>query len=175
MGFDPVTMGVMALGSAAIGAAGAIEQGQAEANAANYNARIAGFNAEQSIRNAQMESEAGSAKAAMQGRETRSAFGSERAHAAGSGLTVNSGSAADVAQSTAELGHLDALTIRNNAAKAAYGYQVQSTNFQNEGELDKMEAKQAKTASYYKAGSTLLGGATDAATTYKQFKMAGAL
>ena len=175
MGFDPITMGAMAAGSAIIGAVGNIEQGQAEANAANYNATIAGFNADQANRNAAMVSEAGSAKAAMQSRETRANFGTERARAAGGGLSPNSDSASDVQTSTAELGQLDAMTIRTNAAKEAYGYQTQSTNFRNEAELDKMSAKQAKTASYYKAAGSLLGGASDAASKYQQFKMAGAL
>ena len=170
MGFDPITMGVVALGSAGISAVGALEEGQAASNAANYNAAVAGFNAQQATRNAAMASETGSAKAAMQGRETRAAFGSERAREAGGGLSPNSGSATDVQQSTAELGHLDALTIRTNAAKEAYGYQVQSTNFQNEGELDRYSAKQAKTASQIKAASTLLGGASNAATQYQIWK-----
>lgn len=171
MGFDPITMTAMAVASTGIKMYGDIQQGQAEANAANYNATLAGYNAEQARRNAEMESESGSAKAAMQGRETRAQFGSERARAAGGGLDPNSGSAVDVQTSTAELGHLDALTIRTNAAKAAYGYQIQGTNYENEAELDRAQAKQAKTASYIKAAGTLVGGASDAASKYQTYKM----
>ena len=39
--------------------------------------------------------------------------------------------------------------------------------------MDKFEGKQAKNASYYKAAGTLIGGASDAASTYQKFKMAG--
>lgn len=171
MGFDPITMGAMAAASAVTKAVGSIEAGQAESNAANYNATLAGYNADQARRQAEMSSQAGSAKAAMQGRETRAAFGSETARAAGGGVDVNSGSAVDVRQSTAELGHLDALTIRTNAAKEAYGFQTQATNFENQGQLDRMQAKQAKTAGYINAASSLLGGASDAAGKYQQYKM----
>lgn len=170
MGFDPVTMGAAAVVGTGIKMYGDIEAGQAEANAANYNATLAGYNAEQATRSAEMSSESGSARAAMQERETRAAFGSERARAGGGGLDPNSGSAADVQASTAELGHLDALTIRTNAAKEAYGYQTQSTNFTNEATLDRAQASQAKTASYIKAAGTLVGGASDASAKYTQYK-----
>ena len=173
MGFDPITMGAMAAGSAIVGAVSNIEAGQAASNASNYNAALAGYNSQQAMRNAAMVSESGAAKAGMVGRETRANLGSAKARAAGGGLQSNSGSPVDVQQSVAELGHLDALTVRTNAAKEAYGYQVQSTNFQNQGEMDKFEGKQAKTASYYKAASSLLGAGSDAASNYQKFKMAG--
>lgn len=173
MGFALATAAIG--GSSFMGAAGAIEEGQAESNAANYNATLAGFNATQAEQNAKLSTEAGSARAAMQGRQTRAEFGSERANAAGGGLDPNSGSAVDVQASTAELGHLDALTIRTNAAKEAYGYQTQSTDFQNQAKLDVMSGEQAKIASQYKATSSLLGGASDASSKYQEFKMAGAL
>jgi len=170
MGFDPITMGAMKVVQGVFGAVGALEEGQAQANAANYNATLAGFNAEQATRNAYMTDLAGSAKAAMQSRETRAQVGSERAGAAGGGVSVNTGSAADVRESTVDLGHLDALTIRTNAAKEAYGYQVESTNFQNEAALDRFSAKQAKTASYINAASTLIGSGSDAAGKYHEYK-----
>lgn len=164
------------IGGSSVGqAAGNIEAGQAQANASNYNATLAGFNATQATQNAKLADEAGSAKAEMQGRTTRAEFGAERAGGGGSGVNVNTGSLSDVQASTAEFGHLDALTIRTNAAKEAYGYQTQSTDLLNQAKLDKMEGQQAKTASYYKAAGTLMGGASDTASKYQEFKMAGAL
>lgn len=169
MGFDPISMGISAV-AGAVGAFGAIQEGEAAAKAANYNATLAGFNSEQAIRNAAMENEVGSVKAGMKSMATRADFGSERAHAAGSGVGVNSGSSASVQASTAELGHLDAINIRSNAAKAAYGYEVQSTNFKNEAALDRFSGQAAKSASYVKAASSLLTGASNAAGQYQQYK-----
>ena len=171
MGFDPITMGALTLGSGAVSAAGAIEQGNAEAASANYNATLAGFNSQQSLRNAALATEQGNAQAAMKGRQTRADFGAEKARAGGAGLDVNTGSPVDVQTSTAELGHLDASTLRSNAAKEAYGFQVQSTNFQNEGELDRFSAKQAKTAGEFKAVSSLVNSGSTAMSQYHQYKM----
>lgn len=173
MGFDPITMGVMMGANAGLKVYGALQEGQAASDAANYNAAAAGFNAEQSRRNAEMTSEAGAAKAAMVGRDTRAAFGSERARAAGSGLNPNTGSAADVQASTAELGHLDAMTIRSNATREAYGHQVEGLNYDNKATMERWEGKQAKSASYIKAASSLLGSASDATMKYQEYKMAG--
>lgn len=173
MGFDPITMGAMAVAGAGLKAYGAIQEGQAASDASNYNAAAAGFNAEQSRRNAELTSEAGAAKAAMVGRDTRAAFGSERARAAGSGLNPNTGSAADVQASTAELGHLDAMTIRSNATREAYGHQIEGLNYDNKATMDRWEGKQAKSASYIKAASSLLGSASDATMKYQEYKMAG--
>ena len=170
MGFDPVSMAVTAVAKGVTGAFGAIQEGDSAAKAANYNATLAGFNAQQAQRNAYMVDMAGSAKAAMQGRETRAEVGSEKAGAAGRGVGVNSGSAVDVRESTSELGHLDALNIRTNAAKEAYGYQVQSTNFTNEEALDRYSGKAAKSASYVKAASSLLNAGSEGASQFNAYK-----
>lgn len=53
----------------------------------------------------------------------------QRAEFAGQGVDVGSGSALDVQKDTAYQGELDALTIRTNAARAAWGF---TTNAQSE-------------------------------------------
>jgi len=170
MGFDPISMGMKVVGGA-INAFGAIQQGDSAAKAANYNANVAGFNSQQAIRNAGMESEAGSARAAMKSRETRADVGSEIAGAAGRGVSSNTGSAADVQASSTELGHLDAINIRSSAAKAAYGYQVQANDFSNEAALERYSGIVAKKESYVKAASSLMNSASDASSQYHQYKM----
>ncbi len=64
--------------------------------------------------------------------KTRGQVGAIEASQAASNITVGSGSAVDVRSSAAEMGELDALTIRSNAEKQAYGYQTQAAAFTGE-------------------------------------------
>jgi hypothetical protein len=61
--------------------------------------------------------------------QTKQILGTQRAGYAGQGVDVGTGSAVDVAADTTALGELDAMTIRNNAKREAYGYQVQAAGF----------------------------------------------
>jgi len=69
---------------------------------------------------------------------TESFIGTQRTAQAANGGLVDSGSNAILQQDTAQLGELDALTISNNAAREAYGYQVEATGLiKNAGTLQK--------------------------------------
>lgn len=84
--------------------------------------------------------------------QTQQFIGTQRAAQAANGGEVNTGSNALLQQDTAALGELDALTISNNAAREAYGYQVQaSSNLTNARTLEKNARKQVLTS--------VLGGA----------------
>lgn len=55
--------------------------------------------------------------------------GTQTAELAGHGVALDSGSPLDVLTSTDVMGSADALNIRNNAAKEAWGYDVQQSNY----------------------------------------------
>lgn len=167
-------LGLSALGGVT-GAIGAIQQGQAASEAAKYNASVAASNADMAKRNAQMAGEAGAQQAAMQEQKTRAQVGEIKANQAASGVDVNSGSALDVRSSAAELGELDALTVRTNAAKEAYGYQTQAVSDKAQAGLDRFEAENDETAGELGAASTLLGSAASGASNYYRYKMSGGL
>lgn len=162
------------LASGAVGAYGSIMQGQAAADAANYNAEVAKQNANIATQKAGIAGQTGEAQAAMQEQKTRATVGAIKAGQAASGLEVDTGSAVDVRSSAAELGQLDALTVRTNAAKEAYGYTTQATSDMAQSQLDKYEAATAGTAGAIGAGSSLLGGVGSAATNWAKFQMQGA-
>lgn len=172
---DPITMGAMAVGSAVVGTVGALQAGHAASQAANYNAQMQMQNAEQAQRNAEIASQSGMANQNIQQLKTRAQIASTRANEGASGVGVNSGSFADVQQSEAVIGEMDSLTVRSRATREAYGYEVQGTNFRNQASLDREEGKQAKTASYFNAASTLLGGASNAAGKFSDFQRVGGL
>lgn len=77
--------------------------------------------------------------------EQRAAFGA-------SGVDVQSGSPLEAISDTAMLGELDALTIRSNAEREAYGYRTGASNYMAQSKLDRMKGRQA-------AVGTLLSGA----------------
>lgn len=82
---------------------------------------------------------------------TEGVIGEQRTSLATQGVDVNKGSAMDVQADAAYLGELDALTIRNNAAKEAYGYQVQAQDLRQRGKYAKQEGQ-------FDAINTILGG-----------------
>lgn len=66
---------------------------------------------------------------------------SQRAKFGATGADVNLGSALEVQADTAMMGELDALTIRSNAGREAYGYRGNASNIQSQSRLNSMAAK----------------------------------
>jgi hypothetical protein len=92
---------------------------------------------------------------------------------AASGLDVNQGSAVDVRQSAADLGHLDTMTIINNAAKQAAGFRAQGANFTAEAALDTSAADYAQDAKGINIATSLLGGAGSFADKWAGYSQRG--
>lgn len=155
-------MGVVGVASAGLQAFGQIQKGNAAASAANYNASIAENNATIAKQNATFAGEEGEQKAAESEAKTRAQVGGLLASQGASGIDVNKGSSANVQASASEVGMLDALNIRSNAARQAYGYQTQAASYTAQAALDKKQAKQDKTAGYIGAFTTVLGDAATA-------------
>lgn len=165
MGFDPASLAIMAtVGSSAIQGIGAIQQSQASAASAGYNAKVAGMNANIATTNANFAGAQGEQEVGVQGMKNKAEVGSITAAQGASGVDVNTGSSVNVRQSAAEVGMLNALTIRSNAAKAAYGYQTQSANDVAQAALDRSQQSADKTAGFVNAGADILGGVGKAAS-----------
>lgn len=164
-------MGTMVTG--AVQAYGQILQANAQADASKYNAYIQKQNAAIATQNQNIASQSGEAQAGISEQKTRATSGAIQANQAASGVDVNSGSAVDARQSTAELGELDALTIRSNATREAYGYETQVVSDKANANLDEFEAKNDETAGYIQAAGTVLGSLDSAASNFAKFQMAG--
>lgn len=145
---------------AAVSAGGAIEQGQATANAANYRAQVATNNATIAKQNADYAIEAGQVAAETQGLKGAAAGGALKAHQGASGVDINSGSAVDVRTSQREAAKLDAETVMNNAELQAYGYNAKATGFEAESQLDRLTADQAPIGAEIGATGSLLSSAS---------------
>lgn len=153
-----ITAGVAAVASAGVKAYGEMKTAQANSAADKYNAQIADNNATIATQQANWEAESGEQQVAAKELENRAKVGSIEANQGASGVEVGTGSNADVVTSTKEIGALDAMTIRSNAVKRAYGYQVENTSDRAQAELDRMAASDATKAGKIGAISTLLGG-----------------
>lgn len=129
-----------------------------QAELADWNASVADLQAQDAVaRGVEAESRFRSSVSGM--------IGSQRAAAAASNVDVNFGSPVDVQADAAYLGELDALTIRTNAAREAWGYTVQGQDLRRRAEITRKEGDQAriagevaKSASKWEVGTTIATG-----------------
>lgn len=158
--------------SAAAAATGAIAGGVAQSNAMSYQAAVARNQAKVMENNAILaERQADYAgKVGLQNATTESLKGAARsakiktAYAANN-IDPNTGSAVDVAVSQREINKLNAENVLSDAELRAYGYRSQAADFRYRAQggraqagMDERAGSDALTASYFKAGGTLLSG-----------------
>jgi hypothetical protein len=167
--------------SAAVGAAGAIQQGQAQSNMAKYQANMAEQQSQLAARSAEQNTTITKMQAAndtkqLQRRDAEVA-GSARAAMAANGI-AGSGTAADLTTSNFDTQKLDEMSIRYNADLKSWGIKEQlggeQWNLAAMQEQYKMSGQNAKTASYFNAGSSLLSSASQFATAKMYYSSTGA-
>ncbi len=165
---DPVTAAVVAVSivavSAGVGAVGSYRQAKAQKDAAKYQARVASNNAEIANRKADDRIARGRQEERNFRKQLSGLKGKQRSIYAGSGVVVDEDSPLEVLGQTAELGELDALTLRSNVEREAYGHRVQGFNFQAQSNLHTAEAR--NTQPLFSAFSTLLTGASSGAAMF---------
>jgi len=159
---------MLAIGAAgaATSAYGAFSGAEAQSSNAAYQAQVAANNAAIAQRNARMDIQSGEVQASDSELKTRATVGQEKAAQGGAGVDVNTGSAANVRQATEQVGQLNALTIRSNAAKSAYGQEVAATGDTASSQLLGAESSQYATAAPIGATGTLLTGASTVGGKY---------
>lgn len=130
--------------SGALRSQGAYQKQQYE-----FNAQMADMQAADAIRRG--DKEASQVKA-----RGKKMIGSQRAALAAQGIDVNSGSAADIQEETDVFSTEDAMTVRSNAWREAFGFRAQAMEARNSGAF-------AELAANNKASNTLLTGGMKAA------------
>jgi hypothetical protein len=131
--------------------------------AARYNQKIAEFNREVANIQAMDALRRGRRAAKMHMTGVGQLVGSQRASLAAQGQDLSDGTAREILRQTAHFGAIDAQTIRNNAAREAWGYRVQGVGFRAQGDLATYEGILGATG-------TVLGGVGRAATGYATIK-----
>ena len=132
-----------------------------------YSKRIADWNASAAERQAADAVSRGATDSQRQLTATKGLIGSQRAALAAQGIEVDSGSALDVQTDSQTLGELDALTIRNNAAREAFGFTTQASNYRQQGNMDLLAANNKASGIRAQSYGTLLTGV---AQTYGQYR-----
>lgn len=175
MGIETLAIASLAasVAGAGVGAMGASATADANSASAQYKAKVAQNNAIIAERNSAAAIEAGGSQAQINDLKTKNLVGSQKVTQASSGLDVGSGTAVDVRQSAEDIGHLDTLTILNNAMKKSQGFKMQASGFTAESQLDRMSADNAETAGKIGVASSLLGGATSFSDKWIGYKQKG--
>ena len=138
---------------------------RAQAVMAEVNARIAEMGAQSALRSGQYEV----GRLTLQAGQLK---GRQRAALAGSGVAMGEGSAREVQASTDVMKDIDKNALLANAVSQAWGHRMQGVNYQNEAIYARANAKGINPL--MQAGTSLLGGATQVASSWFQMKQAGA-
>lgn len=141
-----------------IGAMSAYNQNQQS----KYQSAVASQNADIAEAQAQDSINRGNAQAEEVRRRNRQAAGTQTATMGAMGTDLSTGVSMDILGDTAQFGALDALTTVNNAQREAYGYQVQSTNYE-------AQSKGVRSAGKANATTTLLTAPLTAYGAYKTY------
>lgn len=175
MGIETLAIGSLIAGVAGAGVSAMGASQTADANAASYayKSQVAQNNAVIAQRNADAATEAGGVAAQTNDLKMRNLVGTQLVTEASSGLDVGSGTAVALRDSAKDLGHLDTLTILNNAAKNSAGFKAQGMNFTAEAGLDTMSSENAKTAGQFAVASSLLGGASSFSDKWAGYSQKG--
>lgn len=119
-------------------------QGKFQRQQMEFNARIARIQAADALKR-------GEFGASAVRRKAKQVQGAQRAATAAQNIVVDEGTALDLQNETADMAELDIMTIRNNAWREAWGYEVQAGNLQSQGRFAEMSSE-------FEAKSTLLTG-----------------
>lgn len=160
------------LGSAVTGgigsyfsAAGQRANLKASASAADLNARIAEMQGQDALRTGQRQEQA--SKIAT--RNTRDAV---RAGYAAQGIDLASETAINVITSVDTIGEIEANTINANAARAAWGYKTQGTQFEAEAATRRATSKGISPVG--SSATSLMNSAGDIAKSWYKLDKSGA-
>jgi hypothetical protein len=160
---DPATIALISMVATGAGsattAAGAAYTGFASAAAYKYQAGVAAVNEKIAKQNADFSRAVGESKAETSGIKTAQQVGQTKAVQGASGFRAGEGSGGEVIKSEQMLGAAEQNTIRSNAARAAYGHEVEALNFGAQSELYKNASTTSKVPGTINATSSFLGGA----------------
>lgn len=161
------------MGSASIGlqvagsimsAAAAYNQGMQQKAVLGYQAAVATNNANTEKALAGLQLQIGAQQEQTVRIQGAQKFGAQRAQMAANGVDLGFGTAHEVLTSTQYETQTNALTIRDNAARAAWSDQAQAVNFQNEAAADNVMSSNISPG--MNAATSLLGGLGGAGMNY---------
>lgn len=165
---EPMTLAIAGLAMSAVstgaGFIGQMNQQAAMGAQANYQSQVQRRNAQISEKQARDAETRGQIAEEQSRLKTAQQLGTQQAALASQGTDLD-GSPIDILGDTRRAGEFDALTIRSNAAREAWGYRVAGT-----GQSADAAMRGSFQPSYLGAGSSLLSGASSLADKWSKFQ-----
>lgn len=160
------TQSVSAAGSAYAQSQAMKAQGEYQKTMMELNARMANLQAADAIKR-------GDKAAAANKKQTKQLIASQRVAMAAQGIEIDEGSALDIQEDTAAMGAEQALAIRNNAWREAWGFRADAVGYQGQGEMAKMAANRGARNTLVAGGMQALGYGMQSYGYYQQGKESG--
>lgn len=174
MGTALAVLGMVAgLAGGAQQAAGQKAAASAASQSYGYQATIADNNARMAKQNADWVGRQGDIEATNEGLKTGAEVSSMKAKEAASGVDVNTGSAVQARDAAARIGAINALTIKSNRAREAWGYQVDSSNEELQAALYRKAGVNAIKSGQISSTGTLLSTAGNFAGQFSNWMTSG--
>ena len=161
---EPVSIGIMLASSAGLQAFSAYGDAKSQKGQANFAAGVADNNAVLADAAAVDAVQRGGEEANKVLREGRKIAGQQRLAAAASGVDVKTGAPAQLVDETDFFADLDATTVRNNAARAAWGNRQEAQDYRSSAAMNRAVAKASKPGQA--AAISLLGSAVSTGVTF---------
>lgn len=169
---DPVSLAGASSGatlvSGFLSAAGDIFGGKAQSAMYNYQSGLALQRAQIQEQNAKYAIAAGETNALEAGTRGKEIVGQIKAGQGASNVNVNAGSSRDVRASQTWATQFDESAIRTNAARRAYGHEVEAAMDVSQASSYSAAAKTSTTASYLGAAADLVGAGGKVASQWYQ-------
>lgn len=162
-----------AVGGSLLSASGEKQKAAATSQMYTYQAGIADLNRRIALNNRDYAIYSGGEEAKRFGMKSAQVAGSIKAKQGASGVDVNAGSSVDVQKSQKQVSDLDMATIRNNAARKAYGYQLESETAKMQTEMYTSAASNSLAAGNIAAAGSLISGASSVSSKWLQGKQQG--
>ena len=167
-----LSLGMQAFGAVS-GAIGSFYSAKSTKSSLQFQAAMADINARLSETSARQELLNGQQQVGALTLQAGHLKARQRVSQAANIVDLGEGSAAEVRASADLMKEIDRNTIEANAVRSAWGYRTQGANYQAEAA---MKRGTARGVSPFAAGATsLLTGAGQVASSWYQFKAAGAL
>lgn len=150
-GFGSLFSGFADASSSIVQGAAARNAGAAQESLYNTNAKFAELAADDAIKR-------GDKNAAEVKQAGKRMIGTQRASLAAQGIEVDSGSAQAIQEDTAAITAEDAMTVKNNAWREAWGFKVQAAQDTAKGRFARLEGDAAFGSSLLTGGLKAAGG-----------------
>lgn len=155
-------MGLMSMGSAYAQGQNAKTQADFTASQYSINKQIA----EEQGKEALSAGDIDASKANLQGKQE---IAKQRVASAATGADVNSGSALELQSDTGWQARSNAVTLKNNAWRQAWGYKVQAIDYGMQGELAELAGKNQATNSLLTGGMNAISYGVQAGSSYRKY------